>query len=288
MRPSPGRTFSVIDLRKCRFSRNSAGLHLPDMCIKGSHFRPQLALLFHGSPCSRFSIVITVALVLLITTSGGQLIPSSQAAGQPSLQSNKSLSSSVPKDLKDYVIYSFMESPSSDSENEKVRLHLGMMLAPADVQEYGGDYTGVEFWRVAMNDIQHAAFTSSNPRVSARPTRKSFARVPLLMTTQAQIYENTQLLYHEDLQLSQSQHQNVSDADQIHSEVSNGTKVELGVSAQTIYQSDAPPDLKVVSWAPDVPFAKVDTYAYDSKSGGKAIIYLIENGIDGRNRVSTH
>lgn len=59
-----------------------------------------------------------------------------------------------------------------DSENEKIRLHLGMISAPANVQEYGGDHTGVEFWRVKMNDIQRTAFMSANPKVGQTPAKK--------------------------------------------------------------------------------------------------------------------
>ena len=105
---------------------------------------------------------IIVALILMNTHSGGQLIPSSQAMQISSVPSNTSLSANA---LKVYVIYSFVGGPSPDAENEKIRLHLGMMLYPADVQEYGGDYTGVEFWRVKMNDIQRTALTSANPKV---------------------------------------------------------------------------------------------------------------------------
>lgn len=49
-----------------------------------------------------------------------------------------------------------------------------MLLGPADVQEYGGDYTGVEFWRVKMNDMQRTAFKSANPLVGVIFTWKAF------------------------------------------------------------------------------------------------------------------
>ena len=67
----------------------------------------------------------------------------------------------------------------------------------------------------------------------------------------------------------------------------NGTSVYTGLSARTIYQSDAPSDLKVVSWAPGVPFRKTTkSYAYDTASGEKSVVYVIENGIQGDDRVN--
>lgn len=43
----------------------------------------------------------------------------------------------------------------------------------------------------------------------------------------------------------------------------------------------------MVSGAPDHPSRKLTSYAYDPEGGGQATVYLIENGIDGRNRVSS-
>ena len=71
--------------------------------------------------------------------------------------------------FKEYVIYSFVEGDSANDQNEEIRAHLGMMLAPVNVQEYGGDYTGVEFWHVKMSDMQRASFSSVNPKVSDLP-----------------------------------------------------------------------------------------------------------------------
>ena len=124
-----------------------------------------LAFMFHERLCSRFRILMAVTLILLSTTSDGHLVPS-QAVRRPSLRSDSSLSSNA---LREYIVYSLVEGPSMDSENEKIRLHLGMISAPADVQEYGGDHTGVEFWRVKMNDIQRTAFMSANPKVGQTP-----------------------------------------------------------------------------------------------------------------------
>ncbi|CAF9934669.1 MAG: hypothetical protein ALECFALPRED_006056 [Alectoria fallacina] len=76
----------------------------------------------------------------------------------------------------------------------------------------------------------------------------------------------------------------MSDPDQSLSEISNGTKLRPGLGAETIYQLNAPSDLKVVSWAPGVLLGKTKSYAYDPENGGEAIIYIIENGIDKRNR----
>ena len=92
-------------------------------------------------------------------------------------------------------------------------------------------------------------------------------------------------MYHEDVSLSQSPDQNVSDPAQSSFGIFNGTSVESGVDAGIIYQSDAPLDLKVISWAPGVPLGKSRTYAYKSETVGKTDVYIIENGIDGRNRV---
>ena len=44
-------------------------------------------------------------------------------------------------------------------------------------------------------------------------------------------------------------------------------------------------DLRVISWAPGVQFGKSRNFAYRSETVGKTDVYIIENGIDGRNRV---
>lgn len=108
----------------------------------------------------------------------------------------------------------------------------------------------------------------------------------MLISEKAQIFENTQFLYHENLSLSQNRKDNIPDRDQSLAVTSNGTGAEIGIGAGIIYQRDAPSDLKMVSWAPDHPSRKLTSYAYDSEGGGQATIYLIENGIDGRNSVN--
>lgn len=110
--------------------------------------------------CSKLNIVIVALVVLLNTLSSSQLVPSSHVSSRQTLPSNTSSDA-----IKEYVIYSIVEGSSPDSDNERVRLHLGMILAPTDVQEYGGEYTGVEFWRVRMSDTQRVAFMSANPKV---------------------------------------------------------------------------------------------------------------------------
>ena len=239
---------------------------------------------FYESVGSRFGILLLVALILIDTLSGGQLTPSSRAFQKPPVLSNTSLSS---KAVKTYIVYSFVDSPSLDSENEKIRLHLGMILAPADVQEYGGYYTGVEFWCVKMNDMQRAALMSAFPRVIVTSKRGALHERPLLTYMKAQVFEDTQLFYHDDLQTSRNQNQNVSHPNQFLSEAIKEADVGLGLGAETIYQQDAPSDLKVVSWAPNVPLGKTKSYAYDPEGGGEAVVYIIENGIDGRNHVIT-
>lgn len=104
----------------------------------------------------------------------------------------------------------------------------------------------------------------------------------MLTCTKAQILENTLLLYHDDLSLSQDSNETISDRDQFSSVISNFTDVGINLGAETIYQIDAPSDLKVVSWASS---RKPKAYAYDPEAGEEATIYLIENGIDGGNRV---
>ena len=67
----------------------------------------------------------------------------------------------------------------------------------------------------------------------------------------------------------------------------NGVNVDSHSStSRTVYQPDAPPDLKVVSWASNVPFSESKSYAYDPTSGGESSVYVIENGIVGFNRVN--
>ena len=128
---------------------------------------PRLPSFFLGENAySRFALLL-VALQLLNALSSGQLVvPSAQETPEQSAPSNESFSSNA---LKDYVIYSVVDDPSRDHDNEMIRLHLGMILAPADVQEYGGEYTGVEFWRVKMSDMQRTAFATANPKVCPIP-----------------------------------------------------------------------------------------------------------------------
>ena len=111
--------------------------------------------------------------------------------------------------------------------------------------------------------------------------------MPLLMKTKVQIHENTQFLYHEDLSLAPPLAQNVSDLELSLSENINETDIDSSLVSGTLFQPDAPPDLRVVSWAPGVPFGKSKSYAYDAESSGESVIYLIENGIDERSRVNT-
>ena len=61
-------------------------------------------------------------------------------------------------------------------------------------------------------------------------------------------------------------------------------------SSDIIYQEDAPPDLKVVSWPDDRDLDNSDFlkyYAYDKNGGQSSVIYVVENGIDPENEVST-
>ena len=250
---------------------------------KKMHSRTDLPILFHESLGPRFRVVLLVALLLLDTFTSSQLIPSPQPFQEPSLRSNTSLSSN---DLKVYIVYSFIEGSFPDSRNEKIRLHLSMILAPADAQEYGGDYTGVEFWRVKMNNMQRTALMSAFPTVGLISTMMLSARGPLLMNTKAHIYEDTQLFHHESLARLKDHSQNLSHPDRSLSQISERTELGLGAGAGTIYQTDASSDLRVVSWAPNVPLGKTRSYAYDSQGGGEAVIYIIENGIDGRNPVT--
>lgn len=92
-------------------------------------------------------------------------------------------------------------------------------------------------------------------------------------------------LYHDDLSLSQDGNETISERDQSSSFDPNITDVRINLGAETVYQIDAPSDLKVVSWAPNLPSRIPKSYAYDPEGGGEATIYLIENGIDGASRV---
>ena len=61
-------------------------------------------------------------------------------------------------------------------------------------------------------------------------------------------------------------------------------------NSNIIYQEDAPPDLRVVSWPKgkdfdDSEFLKY--YAYDKNGGQNSVLYIVENGIDPGNEVST-
>ena len=120
------------------------------------------SLLIRENAHSKFTLLLVVLQLLNAISSGQLVVPSAQESPEQSSPSNKSLSSNA---LKDYVIYSVVDGSSRDADNERIRLHLGMILAPADVREYGGEYTGVEFWRVKMSDMQRTAFVSANPKV---------------------------------------------------------------------------------------------------------------------------
>ena len=111
--------------------------------------------LFHKS-LSRLSLTFVVALLVLGFPPGAQPVPHVSTSSNP---------------FKEYVIYSSVDGSAPDIANERIRLHLGMILSPADVQEFGGDYTGVEFWRVVMSDTQRTAFASANPSVSDAPAK---------------------------------------------------------------------------------------------------------------------
>ena len=163
-----------------------------------------------------------------------------------------------------------------------------MILSSADVQEYGGAYTGVEFWRAKMSDIQRVAFMSANPKVGTRTTWQKPGERLLLTSLKAQVYENTQFLYHEGLSFSQNMNLNSSEPDHFPSQMLNETNEGTDLGAGPIFEPDAPADLKVVSWAPRAPLGKTNSYAYNPENGRQAIIYIIENGIDGRNRVITY
>ena len=108
-----------------------------------------------------------------------------------------------------------------------------------------------------------------------------------LTIIKVQIYENTQFLYHENSRFEEHYSQNGSYPDQSSPEVLNVTTPDLNLGDGVVYQTDAPSDLKVISWAPGVPLGKTKAYAYDPLNGGKAVIYMIENGIDGRDSVIT-
>ena len=110
---------------------------------------------------------------------------------------------------------------------------------------------------------------------------------PSLTVIEVQIYENTQFLYHEGSQFEDDHIQNGSNPDQSSPEVLSFTNPALNERDGIVYQSDAPSDLKVISWAPGVPLGKTKAYAFDPRNGGKAVIYMIENGIDGRDSVIT-
>lgn len=271
-RPFPTRRSIVLN-RPCS--------HRPAMCSYRS-WLPRLPSFFARENFYPKFALFLVALQLLNALSNSQLVvPSLQGSPAQSSPSNESSSSNA---LKEYVIYSVVDGPSPDDDNEKVRLHLAMLLAPADVQEYGGGYTGVDFWHVKMSDMQRTAFASANPKVCPI----SLCGLRLLTNGQPQIHENRQFLYHEDLiRWGQNLDQNVS-----HPEMSlYATRSEVSIdsdssTARTVYQSDAPPDLKVVSWAPNVPFSKSKSYAYDPAGGGESSVYVIENGIVGFNRVN--
>lgn len=140
------------------------------MSHKEKSSSPSSGFSFHNAYHSSNIYLILIALILLNTISEGQGIPASLTLQNETLTP---ATSQPANDLKEYVIYSFVDGASPDNENDRIRLHLGMILAATEVKEYGGVHTGVEFWYVVMTDMQLRAFTSAIPRVSAMAILKT-------------------------------------------------------------------------------------------------------------------
>ena len=91
------------------------------------------------------------------------------------------------------------------------------------------------------------------------------------------MYENTVV--------SQRLNLKASNLDAFPSNVSNSDNSKLGKPSDLVYQIDAPPDLKVVSWPIASSLVDLKYYTYDKNGGQNSVIYVVENGIDLQNPV---
>lgn len=80
------------------------------------------------------------------------------------------------------------------------------------------------------------------------------------------------------------------DSDISHAEIEIAPRDFTNLSiADTMRQSNAPVDLKVVSWSPDPPGIRLEdlkSYTFEDTGGDDTYVYLIENGIEPQNPVS--
>ena len=63
----------------------------------------------------------------------------------------------------------------------------------------------------------------------------------------------------------------------------------MSIADTIIRQLNAPQDLKLVSWPPRPPgiqLRDLKSFAYDDEGGDDTYIYLIENGIEPKNKAS--
>ena len=78
---------------------------------------------------------------------------------------------------------------------------------------------------------------------------------------------------------------NTSNLDFSSPNISNSDSLSLEKPSDLVYQFDAPPDLKTVSWPRDRSLTDLKYYTYDRGGGQNAVIYVLENGIDPQNTV---
>ena len=69
---------------------------------------------------------------------------------------------------------------------------------------------------------------------------------------------------------------------------SNGSIELLPSNDDVIFQEDAWPDLRVISWPEGVPFTDIQSYAYSNSWDVKPIVYVIDEGLAPNDRVSPY
>lgn len=88
--------------------------------------------------------------------------------------------------------------------------------------------------------------------------------------------------------LAGKQNFNTSKQGLAHTNLFNSSSFDGDLLAGTVYQKDAPDDLKVVSWPKNKGVEDVDDleyYAYERTSAQRSVIYVVEEGIDPANTV---
>ena len=121
---------------------------------------------------------------------------------------------------------------------------------------------------------QHRAFCTRY----ACSLNQSLTRGTKLILRKAIIHENEVIVQRQNLNFSNTESFLSNDSINLNGKF----QPQKGIA----YQSHAPDDLKVVSWAPGKSVKDLNYYTYDLAGGQNVVVYLVEEGIDPQNSVS--